>query len=522
MSLRPHLPAFLVTAPLLGAFLSPIATSFSKTVRNAFFGFFTALTLLIGLVICMETGGGNILVYVMGGESFSLTMPSGMIYPIRILLEIDAFSALFIFCIAMAAFAGAIFSINYMDRFSGWNRFMPLYFLLTAGALGMCSTGDLFNFFVFVELSSIAVYGMIAFWRDKPEAIEASFKYMFVSQISAMLLLFAVGAIYGKYNALNLGYLSSVVGSGILERIVLALLIAILAFKSGAFPMHAWKPDAYGEAPCGVTCLMVTVSQASFYGLIRVCYSVFPNLAGNGNATVGWILIVLGCLSMLFGVLSAIVQHEIKRLIGYISVSQVGYMFLAMGVGLLALGNGADMAAYGLTAIKGGLFQAMNDSFYKGLLFLCAGSLYYATGTRSLDKMGGLARNMPWTTAIFVLAAAAASGLPPFNGYVSKWIIYESSFAVHPILPAVAMITSVLTLASFIKVFQAAFLGPAKAKFVSVREAPTGMLAGMAVMTVMILLLTLFPGWFMENVFDPAANSLLQQQDYIRAVMGGL
>ena len=522
MNIRDHLPAFLVMTPLLGAFISPVAALFGKTARNAFFVAFTALILLIGASICVTAfgGNGNILVYVMGGESFALTMPSGMSYPVRIMLEIDAFGALFIFCVTAAAFAGALFSINYMERFSGWKRFMPLYFLLTAGALGMCATGDLFNFFVFIEISSISSFGLVAFWRDKPEAIEAGFKYMFVSQIAAMLLLIGIGTLYGKYNAVNMGYLSSVMGSGTLERVVLALLISVLAFKCGTFPMHAWLPDTYSEAPCGVTCLLVAVSQVSFYGLIRVCYSIFPNLAGS--LTVGWLLAVLGCMSMFFGVMMAVVQHDIKRLIGYHSISQVGYMLLAMGVGLLTLGSADSMTAYGFTAMKGGLFHAMNYSFYKGLLFLCAGSLYYATGTRNLDKMGGLAHNMPWTTGMFVVAAAAISGLPPFNGFVSKWMIYESSFAVHPILSAVAMITSVLTLASFVKVFQAAFLGPAKTKFIAVREAPYGMLAGMAIMTAMILLLTLFPGWFTVNVFDSAANALLRQQEYIRAVMGGM
>jgi multicomponent Na+:H+ antiporter subunit D len=279
-------------------------------------------------------------------------------------------------------------------------------------------------------------------------------------------------------------------------------------------------PDAYAEAPSGVTCLLVTVSQASFYGLIRVCYSLFPGLAGGGM--VGWILIVLGCMSMFFGVLMAVVQHEIKRLMGYHSISQVGYMLLAMGVGLLALGNGESMTEYGLTAMKGGLFHVVNYSFYKALLFLCAGALYYATGTRDLDKMGGLARNMPWTAGMFVVAAAAISGLPPFNGFMSKWMIYESTFAVHPILPAVAMITSVLTLASFAKVFQAAFLGPAKANLVAVREVPACMLAGMALLTVMTVLLTLFPGWFTSNLFEKAAEALLNQRDYIRAVLGGM
>ena len=227
-------------------------------------------------------------------------------------------------------------------------------------------------------------------------------------------------------------------------------------------------------------------------------------------------------MSMFFGVMMAVVQHEIKRLMGYHSISQVGYMLLAMGVGLLALGDRNGVAAYGLTAMKGGLFHVVNYSFYKGLLFLCAGALYYATGTRDLDKMGGLARSMPWTAGMFVIAAAAISGLPPFNGFVSKWMIYESSFVVHPLLPAVAMITSVLTLASFAKVFQAAFLGPAKAKLVAVREVPCGMLTGMAILTVMTLLLTFFPGWFMENFFENAVRALLNQQGYIRAVLGGM
>lgn len=520
MNLRAHLPAFLIMVPLLGAFLTPLVASFGKTVRNVFFIAFSLLILLIGVSICTATFGGQSLVYVMGGESFALTLPSGMSYPVRVVFQIDGFSSLMILCISIATFAGALFSINYMEGFSGWKRFLALYFLMSAGALGMCATGDLFNFFVFVELSSIASFGLIAFWRDKPEAVEASFKYMLISQIAAMLLLIAIGTLYGKYNAVNMGALGAMMRFGTLERLALALILAVLAFKCGAFPMHAWMPDAYAEAPSGVTCLLVAVSQASFYGLIRVCYSVFPGIAGGGM--VGWILIVLGCLSMFFGVMMAVVQHEIKRLMGYHSISQVGYMLLAMGVALLALGNPEQMAAYGLTAMKGGLFHVMNYSMYKGLLFLTAGALYYATGTRDLDKMGGLARNMPWTAGMFVIAAAAISGLPPFNGFTSKWMIYQSSFAVHPSLAAVAMITSVLTLASFAKVFQSAFLGPAKAKFVAIREVPYGMLGGMMVLTVMILLLTVFSGWFTNNLFDNAANALLDQQGYIRAVMGGM
>jgi multicomponent Na+:H+ antiporter subunit D len=503
--------------PMLGAFLSPLAVMLGRTARNAVLVLFSLATLVISLGIVSATMGGNVLVYVMGGESYTLTMPSGMAYPVRIMFEIDGFNALMILCVAAATFAGALFSVAYMDRFSGWKRYMSLYFMMATGALGMCATGDLFNFFVFVEVSSIASFGLVAFWRDKPEAIEASFKYMLVSQIAAMLLLIALGALYGKYNALNMAAIASMARGGTLDKIVLALFVIVLAFKCGAFPMHTWMPDAYAEAPAGVTCLLVTVSQASFYGLIRICFSIFP---GVGGAVVPWILIVLGCASMFFGVMMAVVQHEIKRLMGYHSISQVGYMLMAMGVGLLAAG-GAE-GVYGFKAMTGGIFHMVNYSVYKALLFLCAGALYYATGTRDLDRMGGLVRSMPWTAGMFVIAAAAISGLPPFNGFISKWMIYESSFAVHPALTAIAMITSVLTLASFAKVFQAAFLGPAKAALSGVREVPCAMLAGMAALTLFILLLTLFPSWFTSRLFDNAAHALLNHQGYVSAVMGGV
>ncbi|HOO63144.1 MAG TPA: proton-conducting transporter membrane subunit, partial [Synergistaceae bacterium] len=205
----------------------------------------------------------------------------------------------------------------------------------------------------------------------------------------------------------------------------------------------------------------------------------------------------------------------------YHSVSQVGYMLLGLGVGLLALGNPQEMSDYGMTAIKGGLFHLLNYTMYKPLLFLCAGALFYAAKSRNLNDLGGLAKKMPYTTVLFVLAAAAIAGLPPFNGYVSKLLIYESSFAVHPILPVVAMVTSMLTLASFVKVFQTAFLGPEKEVFSSVREVPQSMLLGMGLLALVILGLTFFPSWSLDHFITPAAEALVDKASYVGAVLGG-
>lgn len=519
MNWNEHLPALILIIPLFGAFIAPVCSLGGKTARNILLVAISFLTLIIAFMLWRHVLANGISYYVMGGDKFNLSLPSGMALPVRIILEVDAFSAFMALCGAIVSFAGALFSVNYMNRFSGMGRFVSLYCLLTVGMLGMMVTGDIFNFFIFIEISSIASFGLIAFWRDKPTAIEASFKYALISQVGSMLILIAAGTLYGKYNLLNMAAIGTVLKMGAMEKLALVFLVGSLAMKCGSFPMHMWLPDAYAEAPTGVTCLLVAVSQASLYGLMRVCYSIYG--AAMGSSFIPWMIIVFGLASMFFGVSMAVVQHDIKRLMGYHSVSQVGYMLLGLGVGLLVLDDARAMADYGFTAIKGGVFHIFNYTMYKALLFLTAGAIYYATGKRDLNEMGGLARRMPYTTFMFVIAAAAISGLPPFNGFVSKLLIYESSFAVHPFLAVVALVTSVLTLASFVKVFQTAFLGPEKNSLVKVQEVPAAMLIGMVVLTAAILGASLFPSWTLSNLVEPAARALVDQSGYIGAILGG-
>ena len=519
MNWNEHLPALILIIPLFGAFIAPVCSLGGKTARNILLVAISFLTLIVAFMLWRHVLANGISYYVMGGDKFNLSLPSGMALPVRIILEVDAFSAFMALCGAIVSFAGALFSVNYMNRFTGMGRFVSLYCLLTAGMIGMMVTGDIFNFFIFIEISSIASFGLIAFWRDKPTAIEASFKYALISQVGSMFILIAAGALYGRYNMLNMAAIGSVLKMGSMEKLVLVFLVGSLAMKCGTFPMHMWLPDAYAEAPTGVTCLLVAVSQASLYGLMRVCFSIYG--ATMGSSFIPWMLIVFGLASMFFGVSMAVVQHDIKRLMGYHSVSQVGYMLLGLGVGLLVLDDARAMADYGFTAIKGGVFHIFNYTMYKALLFLTAGAIYYATGKRDLNEMGGLARRMPYTTFMFVIAAAAISGLPPFNGFVSKLLIYESSFAVHPFLAVVALVTSVLTLASFVKVFQTAFLGPEKSSLAKVQEVPAAMLIGMVVLTAAILGASLFPSWTLSTLVEPAARALVDQSGYIGAILGG-
>jgi multicomponent Na+:H+ antiporter subunit D len=519
MNWQIHLPALVLAVPLLGAFASPVAGLGGRATRNAWMIFISVLTTAVCIMLWQKVIAGGTAVYVMGAEAWNITLPSGLSWPVRIILEVDAFSAFMAVVGSIAALAGAFFSLRFMDRFTGLEKFSALYFLLVTGMLGMQLTGDLFNFFVFLEIASVASFGLIAFWRDRPEAVEASFKYMVISTISAMFILIAVGFFYGRYNAVNIAAVARMLQMGYAEKIALVFLVVSLAMKCGAVPMHMWTPDAYAEAPAGVTCLLVAVSQASLYGLFRVCFSLYG--ASLGSTVVPWTIIVMGVLSMFIGVTMAVIQKEIKRLMAYHSVSQIGYILMALGVGLLALRDPQAMADYGFTAMKGGIFHIINYTMYKGLLFLTAGAVFYSAGSRNLNELGGLARVMPQTTFMFVIAAAAIAGLPPFNGFVSKLLIYQSTFAVYPLLAVAALVTSELTLASFVKVFQTAFLGPAKKTYENVTEVPASMLLGMSLLTIVIIALTLFPGWTLSHLVEPAAKALVDQAGYISAVMGG-
>lgn len=517
-----HLPILVVAVPLLAAFAIPLiekiwGEGYAKegvTIGSLVFS-------LIGMILLLNrVSAFGPQIYVFGAALPSLALPSGLKIPVRIIFEVDGMSAFMALSGSIAALAGAIYSVAYLSKDTGRDRFYTLFLLMVVGMLGMELTGDIFNFFVFLEISSIASVALVAFRYHKAESIEAAIKYMVVSSLAALFVLVAVGFLYGKYDALNFASIAKRMEFSWADKIALTLLVVSLALKCGAVPLHMWLPDAYAEAPASVTAVLVSVSQASLYGLFRVCFSLFG--IKMSTLTVGWIIIVFGVLSMFIGVTMALVQKEIKRLMAFHAISQTGYMLLGVGVGLAVLGNPLELKSYGLMAMKGGIFHIINHAMYKGLLFLTAGAIFYRAGTRDLNKLGGLAHNMPWTTVYFIIGAAAIAGLPPFNGFASKLMIYESVYRFSPILSVMAMIVSVLTLASFVKIFQSAFLGPQLPEYRDVKEVPASMLVGMGVLAFVVILFGLFPELIVRSIVDPAAKALVDQASYISKVMGGM
>lgn len=511
-----HAPALLIALPLFGGFTMPLVSRVGSSFRAAWAVLFMVLTSVMGVYVAASVMGGDPWVYAFGGAG--LTGPGG--FPIRILFAIDGFSALMTVIVSIVGLAVMIYATKSESGATGLDSFFSLLFLLIAGVLGMVNTGDLFNFFVFLEISSLAGSALVSFRIDKGIAVEAALKYALVSTIGSLCVLMAAGLLIGQYNSLNIAELAQRIQWTKLDKMALVLLIVPLAMKCGSVPMHFWTPDAYSASPSSITAMLVVSSQASLYGLFRILFTLFH--VSLGVPTLGWIVVTLGVLSMFVGVTMAIPQKDVKRLMAYHAVSQTGYMLLGLGVGLAVMGRPDQLAAYGKVAMAGGLFHIINHALYKGLLFMTAGAVFHRAGTRNLNKLGGLGHTMPWTMVFFVIGALAIAGIPPFNGFASKLMLYESVFAFNPFIAVIAMVVSILTLASFVKVFHSMFMGPRQPSLGVVPEAPRAMLVGMGLLAFGVVLFGLIPDTVVTTMIEPAVNALIDQQRYIMTVLGGM
>jgi multicomponent Na+:H+ antiporter subunit D len=516
-----HSPALIVAVPLLGAFLTPLVSRVNDKLRNIFVLVILGITGLLIALLASDIFTNGIHTYIFGAKDLALPI-------VRILFEVDALSIFMAIIAAVLSFVAVIYSWSFMKENTGLDKFYTLVLLMTAGMLGMMLTGDLFNFFVFLEITSIASCALIAFWTNKGESVEAAFKYIVISAIGALFVLFAIALLYGQYNALNIATIANVLQYTFLDKIALVILIAALAMKAGIVPMHMWLPDAYGRAPAPVTLILVGATQASLYGVLRVVFTLYGNVFNNivfTSNVIGGFIAVLAIATILIGVVMALRQSNFKRLIAYVAVAEIGYMLLGIGVRLHATyinESTITFPAYGMTALQGSIFHIMNDALDAGLLFLVAGAVYYATKETSLDKLGGLARNMKYTTIFFLIGLLAVAGMPPMNGFVSKLLIYESTYQANPILAIIAILASIMLLAVFVKVFHSAFLGPALPKFEKVKEVPKSMLLAMGIIAGIIIFFGLFPEIVISNLVEPAANAILNHTQYISAIVGGI
>jgi len=402
-----------------------------------------------------------------------------------------------------------------MRRFTKVWLFRSLFLLMTGAMNGVVLAGDLFNMYVFIEVAAIASYGLVAFGCEDEE-LEAAFKYLVLGGMGSAFILIGISVLYSLTGHLNMAMVASLlpkVGSaGPAVLLAAAALLSGLALKAAMVPFHAWLADAHPSAPAPISAMLsgVLIKAVGVYCLARVIFNVF-----GPTAEYATILIVLGVVSMVIGVFLAVGQWDFKRLLAYHSVSQMGYVVLALGVGAKVLASNGSRAVAGL-CVFGGLFHLFNHGAFKSLLFLCSGSIEQQTGTRQLKEMGGLARRMPLTSFCCRVGALSIAGVPPFNGFFSKLIIIIALvLAGHPLLAATAVaatavLVALMTLLSFIKVQRYALEGEVGAATAGAREAPAMMGLALAILAIVCIVGGLAFVPLREYLFAPAGEVLLK------------
>ncbi len=512
-----NFPILAIMALFIGAFLNSLFGRHNRIAGNiiAFLSMAAALGLMLALVqpVLLE---GRIITYWMGNWAPDANWAYG------IGLEVDALSLFFGLLVTVAVMVSGVYSFTYMARDDSQVNFYTLFLMLAGAVLGLVLSGDLFNIFVMVEIMTFTAVGLTAFRNWYEGALEGAFKYLVVGSLGSTSILIGTILIYANVHTLNLAQIAQKVAelqaAGRLNGtlvLAFAFLFTGFATKAFLFPFHTLAADAHAVAPASISLMISGVlTKCGVYGIIRLVYDLFQNY--NENA-VQYLVTGLGCITMFICVTMAFNQHNFKRLLAFHSISQVGYVITVIGLG----------TSLGLTA---GIYHAMNHTLFKGLLFLTAGAVQHETGSLDLDRLGGLSRKMPKTTALFLIGAASISGLPPFNGFASKWMIYQAIFDkagesgnfFYVFVVVVALITSVLTLASFVKVAQSVFFGQMPASCKDVKECPWTMRAPMWVLAVLCIVLGVFPSAVQRYLLTPAADSALNISNYVSTMLEGV
>jgi hydrogenase-4 component B len=416
-------------------------------------------------------------------------------------IGVDALSAFFLVPIFLVAGLGSIYGLGYWTqrRHPANGRKLQLFWgLLVAGMALLVVSRHAMAFLLGWEMMALAAFFLISTEDQKPECRRSGWIYLIATHVGTLSLF----AMFALWRSATGSYALRAVAPDSIDLAVMngLFFLALLGFglKAGIMPLHFWLPGAHANAPSHVSALLSGVMiKMGIYGLFRML-----SLLADPPAFWGGLILVLGAVSGLLGVLFAIGQHDLKRLLAYHSVENIG--IILMGFGLAILGRSSGQPEWVVLGLAGSLLHVWNHGLFKSLLFFCAGSVVHATRTRAIDRLGGLAKSMPWTAAMFLIGAVAICGLPPLNGFVSELFVYlgllagvtadggPGSAAVMAV-PVLAMIGA-LAVACFVKVHGAVFLGSSRTDAAAhAHESPLTMKVPMGVLAACCVLIGLAP-----------------------------
>jgi hydrogenase-4 component B len=440
--------------------------------------------------------------------------------------HIDGLSAIFLAMISLLVTASALYGIGYLDHYphEGLRRYYFPFPIFMAGMLAVVTVSDWFWFLVFWEVMTLASYFLVIFENDNKENLSAGFIYFFMTHLTSAGLMIAVMFLSQRAGSFGFSALPQLFQSLAQSNpfgLHLLLLLFFIAFstKAGMYPLGIWLPAAHPAAPASVSALLSGIMiKLGVYGLLRVFLWMLP--MSSASMVWGSIIAGFGVLSMSVGTLRALGEHDCKRLLAQSSIGQMGYILLGLGLGLVFM---KDHPVFGVIALVGCLYHIVNHACFKSLLFFNSGALIFRTGTRNLDRMGGLTRLMPVSAGCAVVGALAIAGIPPLNGFVSKWFLYQSAIlgkpaSVYVLYAVIAIFMSTVTLAYFIKYLGTAYLGTLPERF---KNGPVGCPKSMEIVQFLLaatcFLLGIFPAPIVSlllGVLQPAmgmANASLVQ-----------
>lgn len=442
--------------------------------------------------------------------------------------RLDALASFFLVVVNLGGAAASLYGLGYGQHESAPHRVLPFYPAFLAGMNLVVLANDAFSFLISWEFMSLVSWALVMTHHRDAENRHAGFVYIVMASFGTLALLLAFGLLSGpdgnySFDAIRVGG-----HTPLISGLVLALMLLGAGSKAGIVPLHVWLPLAHPAAPSHVSALMSGVmTKVAVYGFVRIIF----DLVGQPSWWSGVIVLTLGGLTAMIGILSALMQNDLKRLLANSTVENIGIIFVGLGLALAFQSNGMNVAA--ALALTAALFHVLNHSIFKSLLFFGAGAVLTATGERDMEHLGGLIHRMPYTSFVFLVGCVAISALPPLNGFVSEWLTFQAilqspelaQWGLKILVPAVGgmlALSAALAAACFVKAFGVTFLGrPRSAMAENAREVDRFSLAAMIAFAVLCFAAGILPGFVIDGL-SPVTLSLLDARMPVQSTISWL
>ncbi|MFM1715444.1 hydrogenase 4 subunit B [Aeromonas salmonicida] len=413
-------------------------------------------------------------------------------------VHLDMLAALMLLVITLVGLAVSLYSFAYIREYQGKGDVAigVLMNLFLFAMVGMVLADNALGFLLCYELVTLTTYWLV---KTNPDAAKQSRLYLVMNHIGMALVLIAFWLLCRESGSLEFAVLREHHLAGALASLVFLLSFCGFGLRAGFVPLHGWLPVAEPVAPSHISALMSGVMvKLGLFGILRVSI----DFLGASQLWWGYMVLIFGACSAVLGVLFALAEHDLKRLLAYHTVENIGIILMGMGIGMIGIAN--QQPALVVLGLLGALYHLLNHAIFKSLLFMGTGSVMFRLHTRDMDKMGGLAKLMPWTALAFLIGAMAISALPPLNGFVSEWFIYQALLSmtklgtsvVAPLAVVMLAVTGAMAVMCFVKVYGICFCGaPRSEKASQAREVPNAMVAGTLLLAAVCLVLGLGAPW---------------------------